>query len=150
MGIGMFFLKLMGKTHVSLYRLTGGFVGGSFRGAPVLLLSVTGRKTGKRRTTPLLFLRDGESLVVVGSNGGRDWDPQWLRNLEQNLEAEVRIKSSKIAVRAEKAGPSEKERLWPMVAKMFPSYDDYRKRTTRDIPLVILTPAGANRTASSN
>ncbi|MGI0079861.1 MAG: nitroreductase family deazaflavin-dependent oxidoreductase [Nitrososphaerales archaeon] len=132
-----FFVRLT----VFFYRLTGGKVGGRFRGSPVLLLTSTGRKSGKLRTTPVLFVHDGENLVVVASNGGKDKDPSWWLNLKHNPTAQVEIRNEKRSVRAEKALGQDKNRLWLIVTKMYPSYEDYQRRTKREIPVVILRPA---------
>jgi F420H(2)-dependent quinone reductase len=105
----------------------------------VLLLTTTGRKTGRKRTTPLLYFKDGNRLAIVASNGGRDESPSWWTNLRFNPQGEVQIKSEKWSVKGERANDYEKSRLWPLLAKMYPSYDDYQRRTKREIPVVILT-----------
>jgi F420H(2)-dependent quinone reductase len=125
--------------HVFFYRLSKGRLGGRFRGASVLLLTTTGRKTGKKRTTPLLYVKEGNRLAIVASNGGRDHNPSWWTNLGFNPQGEVQIKGEKWQVKAEKASDSEKTRLWPLLAKAYPSYDDYQRKTKREIPVVILT-----------
>jgi deazaflavin-dependent oxidoreductase (nitroreductase family) len=124
--------------QVFFYRLTNGTIGGTFRGAPALLLTTTGRKTGKRRTTPLLYVIDENNLAIVASNGGRPRDPSWFLNLKKNPEAEVQIKKNHIRVHAREVSPDEKARLWPLLTKMYPTYDDYQKKTTREIPVVML------------
>ena len=129
--------------HVFLYRLTGGSIGGRFRGAPVLLLTTTGRKTGKQRTTPLLYLADETNLAVVASNGGRDRAPSWWSNLKRNPSVEVQIKRLKRKMTAVQATKEEKGRLWPLLANMYPPYDDYQRRTQREIPIVLLRPSSA-------
>lgn len=111
-------------------------------GSPVLLLITTGRKSGRERTVPLLYLRDGEDLVVVGSNGGAATHPAWWLNLRANPEAIVEVGDQKLRVRAKKADPEEKDRLWPKLVAMYPSYEDYQRRTDREIPVVLLKPAG--------
>jgi len=126
--------------QVSLYRSTGGRLGGSFRGAPVMLLTTTGRKTGAPRTTPVLYIRDGPDLVTVASNGGKDPDPSWWKNLKKTPEASVQVKGEKMKVEAKKATLEEKERLWPLLLKMYPTYAKYQEKTKRVIPVVILTP----------
>ena len=133
-------LNVFTTLHVFFYKLSGGAIGGKFRGAPVLLLTTTGRKTGKRRTTPLLYLYDGENIVVVGSNGGRNKDPTWWTNLKKNPSAEVSIKKETRKVRAIKVSDGEKKRLWPLLTKMYPTYDDYQKRTSREIPVIVFLP----------
>jgi deazaflavin-dependent oxidoreductase (nitroreductase family) len=115
-------------------------VGGRFRGAPVLLLTTIGRKTAKRRTTPLLYVTDGNGWVLVASNGGRATDPSWWSNLKRNPEAEIQIRREIRKVQARKASTEEKAKLWPLVTKMYRTYDDYQRKTDREIPVVILEP----------
>lgn len=129
--------------QVFLYRLTGGKIGGTFRGAPILLLTTIGRKTGKKRTTPLLYVSDGNNLTVVASNGGRPQDPSWFFNLKKNPEAEIQIKKNQSKVRAKQASPEDRAKLWSLLTKMYPTYNDYQKKTTREIPVVILERVGA-------
>ena len=105
-------MKVMSGINLFWYRLTGGIVGGSFGGRPILLLSTTGRKSGRPRTTPLQYLEDGENMVVVASNGGNSWHPAWWLNLERNPQAEVQVGNKKMRVNAEKAEGEERERLW--------------------------------------
>lgn len=133
-------MNLFTALHVFFYRLSHGRIGGRMWGAPVLLLTTTGRKTGKLRTTPLLYLLDGNNIAIVASNGGRDREPSWWMNLKKNPNSWVEIKGSKKLVRAEKATDEEKRRLWPILTKMYPTYDEYQKKTTREIPVVLLKP----------
>jgi len=128
------------KLHSFVYRATNGRVGGRIAGGPVLLLTTIGRKSGKERTVPLLYLRDGEDMVVVGSNGGTATSPAWWLNLTANPEATVEVGGRKVRVRAEEAGSEEKERLWPKLVEMYGGYEDYRRRTDREIPVVFLHP----------
>jgi len=120
--------------------MSGGRIAGRFRGAPVLLLTTIGRKTGKRRTTPLFHVKDGQNKVVIASNGGRDKDPSWWSNLKRNPDAEVQVGNETEKVRARKASSEEKKRLWLMLTKVYPTYDDYQRKTSREISLVILEP----------
>jgi deazaflavin-dependent oxidoreductase (nitroreductase family) len=128
------------KLHSFVYRVTKGRVGGSIVGGPVLLLTTTGRKSGEERTIPLLYLPEGRDFVVVGSNGGTSSHPAWWLNLRANPVATVEIGGSKTRVRAEKASPGEKERLWPRLVEMYGGYEGYRRRTDREIPVIILHP----------
>lgn len=128
------------KLHTFVYRATGGKLGGRIVGAPMLLLTTTGRKSGKKRTSPLLYLEDGQDLVLVASNGGAPVHPAWWYNLRASPEATVEIGRRKLQVRAEKASLKEKERLWPRLVSMYPGYETYRHRTDREIPVVILRP----------
>jgi len=136
-------IRSVARIHEFWYRVTGGMIGSSWMGRNMLLLTTTGRKSGRERTTPLLYIRDGDNLVVIASYGGSDRDPDWWQNLEKNPEAHVRAGSRKLIVRAEKASAEEKRRLWPLVVQTYAAYDDYQKRTTRDIPVVILRPLDA-------
>ena len=138
-----FFVRCVSATHEFWYRLTGGAIGGRFGRAPILLLTTKGRRSGKERTTPLLYYRDGENLVIIASNGGDDRHPAWWLNLRDMPEARVQVGRQEMAVRAEKAGPEEKARLWPLLTEMYPQYDAYQKQTKRDIPVVVLTPKPA-------
>ena len=136
------------KTFVDLnmrvYRLTDGRMGGKVKGAPVLLLDHLGRKTGRARTTPVLYLRDGADLVIVGSRGGSDAMPAWLLNLMSTPRTTVQIGSERRAVIARQATAEEKQRLWPRLVEMYDEYAVYQQRTKREIPVVILTPASAS------
>src|SRR5256712_13709899 len=107
--------QLMSSTHVFFYKLSGGRIGGRMHKVPVLLLTTTGRKTGRKRTTPLLYIRDGNRLVIVASNGGRRIDPSWWMNLKHNPIAMVQMKRLKQTVYAQRAIGSEKERLWRLI-----------------------------------
>jgi deazaflavin-dependent oxidoreductase (nitroreductase family) len=132
--------KVMGAIHVALYRLTGGRIGGKAFGAPVLLLSTRGRKTGKIRTTPLLYLEDGDRLVVVASKGGAPRHPAWFLNLAANPEVTVERGRDRPAMRAHEADDNERARYWPQVVAMYAGYEKYQQKTSRRIPLVVLEP----------
>ena len=109
---------------------------------PVLLLTTTGRRSGKARTTPLTFFREAADLVVVASNGGADRPPDWSLNLLQNPRAVVEIGTGKLTVTARTASAEERERLWVGITATYSGYAGYQKKTTRQIPVVILTPDG--------
>lgn len=128
--------------HRTLYRLTSGKVGGTMRKMDVLLLTTIGRKTGKERTWPLAYFRDGNDLLVVGSNNGQPRDPAWCHNLRSNPVTSVQIGADTLEVRAEQASPEESARLWPMIIAKAPNFAAYRKKTTREIPIMILHPLG--------
>ena len=125
---------------MAVQRLSGGRLLASVAGMPVLLLTTTGRRTGKARTTPLTFFRDGDDLVVIASNGGSDEPPAWSLNLVAHPEASVRIGSTRIEVRARMATPEERARLWSEITATFAGYARYEQRTTRTIPVFLLTP----------
>ena len=128
--------------HVFLYRISGGRFGSQMRGFGVLLLTTTGRKTGKRRTMPLGYIRDGDSYVVIASNGGLDRHPAWYFNLQQNPNVQIQVRERTLDVKAETAQGDHRQRLWSQVLAEAPGYADYQTRTTREIPLVILMPEG--------
>jgi F420H(2)-dependent quinone reductase len=130
------------KLHVAAYRATGGRIGGRMMNSPVLLLLTTGRKSGKERTTPLLYLQDGGNYAIVASNGGAPKSPAWWLNLETNPEAAVEVGSKKLRVRAEEVEGEEKRHLWRRLVAMYPSYEDYQRRTDREIPVAVLKPVG--------
>ena len=132
-----FFIRIMSLVHGVLYWATGGFIGAKI-GAPVLLLTTAGRKTGRSRTTPLLYLEEDSNWVIVGSNAGDDRHPAWWLNLESNPVATIQVRSARMRVRARKASESEKSDLWPRFVKMNSDYQAYRHRTKREIPVVIL------------
>ncbi len=135
-------MKVMSVTHLFWYRLTGGVIGGSFGGRPILLLTTTGRKSERPRMTPLQYMEDGGNMVVVASNGGNPWHPAWWLNLERNPDAEVRVRNEKRRVNADKAEGEERERLWQLVVEMYSGYEGYRKTANREIPVVVLRPQG--------
>jgi deazaflavin-dependent oxidoreductase (nitroreductase family) len=132
--------RIFTQTHAFFYRLSGGKLGGHLDKSPVLLLNTTGRKTGKQRTHPLLYLRDGDNLVLVASNGGASSHPIWWLNLQATPQAEVEIGRQKLRVTARQADPQEYQRIWPLLVNKYPSYAEYQKKTTREIPVVILQP----------
>lgn len=135
-------LTLLSRLHVVLYRVSGGRLGGRFgKTAPVLLLTTTGRKSGKQRTTPLLYLEENGQYVVIASVGGAPKHPAWYLNLLGNPAATIQIGNRRLAVTATTVSPEERARLWPRATQMYPGYDDYQAKTSREIPLVILTPA---------
>jgi deazaflavin-dependent oxidoreductase (nitroreductase family) len=139
--MGSAVIKVMSALNTWIYRLTGGWIGGRFfGGAPVLLLTTTGRKSGKPRVAPLLYLENGRDLVIVASKGGMSHHPLWYRNLEANPRVEVEIGSQRRTMTSRRASAAEKAALWPKLVAMYRDYDDYQARTTRDIPVVILSP----------
>ena len=138
--LGSAFVKVMSVANTWIFRASGGKYGAKFmRGAPVLLLTTTGRKSGEPRVAPLIYLRDGERLVIVASKGGMAKNPLWYGNLIANPNVEVELPGEKIAMRAERATDEEKALLWPRLLEVYPDYDDYQARTERNIPVVILS-----------
>jgi deazaflavin-dependent oxidoreductase (nitroreductase family) len=131
----------MVRFNVVAYRLTGGRVGGKLGQAPILLLHHVGRKTGEEHTSPLIYIEDGDDLVIVASKGGAPKDPLWWPNLEANPRTTVQVGSERREVVARRASAEEKRRLWPRLNEVWPDYERYQQRTERDIPVVILGPA---------
>ena len=133
--------KLMGRLHRAVLQLSGGRVGGTIAGMPVVELRTTGRTSGQPRSTTLTApIADESRVVLVASKGGADRDPDWYRNLVANPEVEVVIAGRRPPMRARTASPQEKAELWPRVVAANPGYDGYQHRTQRDIPLVICEP----------
>ena len=133
-------LKPASYLNTWLYRASGGKVGGRAAGAPVMLLTTTGRKSGQPRTAPLLYLEDNGNIVVVASQGGMPKDPLWFKNLEANPKAEIEIGQEKRQVNARRATDGEKAALWPKLTALYAGFDLYQSRTDRNIPVVILSP----------
>jgi deazaflavin-dependent oxidoreductase (nitroreductase family) len=132
------FSKYVGGAQAFLYRVSGGKLGGTLRGAPVLLLTTTGRKSGKARTSPLLYLREGDDVFVVASKGGFATHPAWYQNLSAKPETQVQIGSEVSARHAHTLSEAEKAAVWPKLVAMYPDYQMYQDRTDRSIPVVRL------------
>jgi proline iminopeptidase len=131
---------LYGEDHVRRYRETDGEEGHIWQeGSTILLLTTKGRKTGNETTTPLIYdLDDDNNPVIVASKGGAPEHPGWYLNLEKNPEVEVQIKGDRFRARARTAEGEERERLWRKLNEMWPPYDEYQTKTTRQIPVVVL------------
>jgi deazaflavin-dependent oxidoreductase (nitroreductase family) len=141
MALGERGLRIAGRWNVPLYRLTRGRVGGRVGKAPVLLLTTTGRKSGQQRTAPVVYLKDGERLVVIGSNAGNARPPAWALNLVAHPDAEVEVGPQRRTVRARVAEGEERDELWRRMNEQYAGFDDYMARTTRDIRVFVLEPA---------
>jgi len=126
------------EDHLNRYLETNGEDGHIFSGVPTLLLTTMGRKTGQPYTTPLIYGQDGDRYLLVASRGGAPTNPGWYRNLVIQPDVEIQVKADRFSVRARTATPEEKGPLWELMAKIWPNYDEYKTRTTREIPLVIL------------
>jgi deazaflavin-dependent oxidoreductase (nitroreductase family) len=130
--------RLMG-VHTQIYRLTGGVIGHRFPGTPpMLLLDHVGAKSGVKRTIPLVYVTDGDDVVLVASKGGHPKNPAWYHNLRANPDTQVQIGSERRLVLARVANPEERKRLWPKAVATYSGYGGYQERTDREIPLVIL------------
>lgn len=132
---------LIPKANVLILRLSKGRFGGKQQNLPVLILHTVGRKSGKPRQTPLLYLKDGEHYVIVASRGGSDAPPAWWLNLQATPETTIEINGSKRRVTARQATAEEKASYWPRLTAGYSFYADYQARTTRDIAVIVLTPS---------
>lgn len=131
------------RDHIEEYVRSNGKKGHRWRGFPALLLTTRGRRTGKLRRTALIYGRDGENYLIVASNGGATRHPFWYLNLVENSKVDIQVEAKKFTARARTADPEEKQRLWQVMSKIYPSYDNYQEKAAkagRDIPLVILEP----------
>jgi deazaflavin-dependent oxidoreductase (nitroreductase family) len=134
-------LKRAFGAHTALYRLSHGVLGHRVPGLPrFLLLDHKGARSGQERTTPLVYGRDGEDLVIVASKGGNPRNPAWLHNLRKHPDTTVQVGSERRRVHARVARAHERERLWPRMVDVYGGYAGYQERTQREIPLVILEP----------
>lgn len=134
-------LQLFTAVHTLIYQLSGGRIWGRISSGNVLLLTTVGRKTGKRRTRPLVYLADDESYVIVGSAGGTATDPLWVRNLRANPRVLVQVGARRQVMTAAIVEGAERKRLWPLLVTMFPGFDEYQRSTTRQLPVIVLRPA---------
>lgn len=133
-------IQLFMAMHVGLYRLTSGSIGGSMGGMKVLLLTTTGRKTGKQRTLPLAFFQQPGGYLVVASNGGQPTNPAWYHNLTSNPQAQVELLAQTIPISAEVLSGASRAAAWQHVVAAAPAYARYETQTAREIPLVLLKP----------
>jgi deazaflavin-dependent oxidoreductase (nitroreductase family) len=133
-------LRWTGKLNIPLYRLSGGRIGGRINRAPVLLLTTTGRKSGQARTAPVVYLTDGENLIVIGSNAGHSRTPAWSLNLRADADAEVEVGRERRPVRARVAAGAERDDLWRKHNEQYSGFDEYEARADRDIALFVLEP----------
>jgi F420H(2)-dependent quinone reductase len=133
--------RLATRSHARLYRLTGGrFLPKWAEGMPVMSLTTTGRKSGKPRATPVIYMEDGDRLVVMPSNAGSDATPAWWLNLQATPDAEVQIGKERRAVRARRATPEEAERIWPRMRETYSGFEAYQAFTEREQPILLLEP----------
>lgn len=133
-------LRWMGKFNVPLYRLSGGRVGGRVGRAPVLLLTTTGRKSGRQRTAPVVYLADGENVVVIDTNAGNAKVPAWSLNLQANPKAEVERGRRRYPVRARVAEGAERADLWRQHNEQYAGFDDYQQQLARAASVIVLEP----------
>jgi len=133
-------VMLMWRLHRAVYRFSGGRLGGRLLGMPVLLLTTTGRRSGKPQTTALTFFAEGRNFIVIASNGGEPLHPAWFLNLRAHPDVHVQIGRRLMGVRGREVQGAERERLWARITSLQPSYARYQARTSRRIPVVVLEP----------
>jgi deazaflavin-dependent oxidoreductase (nitroreductase family) len=131
-------ISLLGDEHVAKYRETDGKIGYEWNGATCLLLTAKGRRSGEPRTVPLIFAADGDRQIVIASKGGAPDHPQWYRNVAAAPAVEVQIRSERFAATARTVEGEERDRCWARAVEVWPNYDEYARRTTRLIPVVVL------------
>jgi deazaflavin-dependent oxidoreductase (nitroreductase family) len=133
-------LKATGKLNIPIYRLTGGRVFGSLDGNPILLLTTTGRKSGQPRTAPVIYMPDGDRMVIIGTNAGNLRTPAWALNLEARHDAEVEVRRRRLPVHGRVAAGDERDGLWRRFTETYSGFDDYAANVTRAIRLFVLEP----------
>jgi deazaflavin-dependent oxidoreductase (nitroreductase family) len=134
-------IKWMSRLNTFAYKRSGGKIGGTFlRGAPVGVLTTTGRKTGQPRESPLLYLREGNRIVLVASQGGRATNPMWYLNLKADPKVSFQINREVLQLTARDATAAERDEYWPKLDAMYPDFKSYRSYTDREIPIVICDP----------
>ena len=129
------FIKPFSKLNVLIYKLTGGRLMGKFQGLPVVLIEMTGAKTGKQITIPLMYVPYKEGVIIVGSQGGAPKSPVWVKNLFANPDIVAQYKGKRMNLRARLADDAEKEEVWPICVEHYAEFADYRARTDRNIPV---------------
>ena len=125
---------------IAEFRANGGVVGGQFDGVPLLLLSTTGARSGRTRTSPVMYARDEGRYVVFGANGGRDVDPAWCANIAAQPDVTIEVGTTTFAATARLAGGAERDRLWTAATSAHQLLTDLQGRTSRQVPVVVLTP----------
>jgi deazaflavin-dependent oxidoreductase (nitroreductase family) len=131
-------MKRMGRWHVTVYRLTGGLLGRRMDGMEMLLLTTIGRKTGKARTVPLPYFRDGARYVLIASYGGNARNPAWLDNVAANGDVTIQVGLRRTTARAVVTADAERDRLWRDITTLYPRYLAYQEKTSRRIPIVVV------------
>jgi F420H(2)-dependent quinone reductase len=131
-------IKAIGTLHRWMYQVSGGKLGKSFFGSPILLLTTTGRRTRRPRTWPLTYLPDGDRLIVIASNGGQPNHPAWYLNLRATPQVSVQLGDRVRTMLAQTAEGDERARLWSRVVEEYPAYAEYQRKTDRQIPVVVL------------
>ena len=141
--------RLMQDVNTWLYRISGGKVGAHLLGAPILLLTTVGRKSGLPRTVPLVYFDGGEVLVIVASKGGAPQHPLWYRNLVATPQVQVEVRGKRKEMVAATATPEQRKVYWPRVVDVWADYEKYQSWTDREIPLVLLTESAQGSATAS-
>lgn len=132
---------LFGQEHVDRYQATDGEEGHEWRGTTALLLTTTGRKSGEEHTTPLIYQEHDGDYLIVASKGGADEPPAWYLNLETDPTVRVQVKGDRFTANARDATSDEKPEMWGKMTGVWPDYDEYQRKTDREIPVVVLERA---------
>jgi deazaflavin-dependent oxidoreductase (nitroreductase family) len=133
-------MPLFGQEHVDRYLATGGEEGHDWEGTQTLILTTTGRRSGRQRQHPLIYGRHGDDFLVVASKGGAPRHPAWYLNLVADPDVEIQVRDERIRAHARTASREEKPELWSLMTKEWPAYDSYQENTEREIPVVVLEP----------
>ncbi|MCV7303128.1 nitroreductase family deazaflavin-dependent oxidoreductase [Mycobacterium barrassiae] len=133
-------MKYFARAHIWAYRRTDGRIGAKLLWFPAALVTTTGRKSGRPRTTPTLYLDDGDRVILPASFGGRDSDPAWYLNIESNPQIHLQIRDRHLDLIARDATEEERKRYWPKLIRMYPPYRGYRQAADRVIPMVVCEP----------
>jgi len=134
------FVKPFSRLNAWVYRATGGRLMGRFQGRPVMLVTMTGARSGEPRTVPLMYVPYRDGVILVASQGGAPKSPVWQKNLEKHPDVEVQVGRRVMRLRARRVDDEEKARLWPICVEHYPPYDDYQARTDRNIPVYVCEP----------
>ena len=132
--------RLFIKLQIAVFRRTSGKSMATLNGMPILLLNTVGRKSKKQRTTPVMYIRDGENYIITASNSGNDHAPGWFYNLQADPRVTIEVPGKRLEVISSIVPPAEKTRLWAQLVAQAPFFDDYRKKTKREIPMILLQP----------
>jgi deazaflavin-dependent oxidoreductase (nitroreductase family) len=135
------FMHAMTRGHVWLFETSQGRLGKTFAGAPCCLVKMRGRKSGQMRTIPLIYIPDGDDVILIASQGGLDFDPVWVRNLDADPNVEIIAAGKTRKMVARRADDAEKAKRWPVAVAVYKDFDQYQARTDRDIPLFVCSPA---------
>ena len=130
------------RFHLFLHRVSGGRISNNVSGLPMCFVEMTGARSGRRLTVPLLYIPHGENVLLVGTQGGAPTDPGWAHNLRKHPDIVITREGQRASVRARAASTEEKQELWPICEAAYPPFVQYRQRTTRDIPIFVCEPAG--------